>query len=167
MGFKLIDTLSQEFNPFQKIGQEWFLITSGNPDNFNMMTASWGSVGELWGKHTFTAYIRNTRKTFELMESNDLFTISFFGSGCRDELAFCGSHSGRDCDKAAETGLKPVSIDGTVSFEQAKAIYVCRKLYSQFFNDENFIDKSLLKFYEKDDYHKLYVGEIIKTYEAE
>ena len=35
-------------NPFQTVGRDWMLITAGPPDNFNMMTASWGTWGHLW-----------------------------------------------------------------------------------------------------------------------
>ena len=31
-------------NPFSKIGKEWMLITAGNEDKINTMTASWGSL---------------------------------------------------------------------------------------------------------------------------
>lgn len=37
-----------ELNPFHKIGKEWMLITAGNEDAANTMTASWGGVGVLW-----------------------------------------------------------------------------------------------------------------------
>ena len=39
-----------QFNPFTKIGKEWLLITAGDEEKHNTMTASWGGVGVLWGK---------------------------------------------------------------------------------------------------------------------
>ena len=40
-----------ELNPFTKISSEWMLITAGNQEKANAMTASWGGLGVLWGKN--------------------------------------------------------------------------------------------------------------------
>ena len=48
MSFKEIDSKELKFNPFTKISKDWMLITAGDKDKFNTMTASWGSLGELW-----------------------------------------------------------------------------------------------------------------------
>ena len=45
-------------NPFTLINKGWMLITAGTEQKHNTMTASWGSVGELWGKYVSTIYIR-------------------------------------------------------------------------------------------------------------
>ena len=45
-------------NVFELIGKEWGLVTAGTLDNFNMMTVSWGALGELWGKHVAIIFIR-------------------------------------------------------------------------------------------------------------
>ena len=39
-----IERLAKE-NLFETVGKEWMLITAGTPENFNMMTASWGGFG--------------------------------------------------------------------------------------------------------------------------
>lgn len=167
MAFVKKDIFSESFNPFTLIGKEWFLLTSGDTADYNTMTASWGQLGFLWNKPVFTTVVRTSRKTFELMEKNDLFTISFFDEKYRSALNFCGSHSGRDCDKAKETGLVPVKLEGSTAFEQAKMVFVCRKVYEKDMCEEDFTDKSLLKFYEKDPFHKNFTGEIIACYKAE
>lgn len=159
------DIYDKNFNPFSLIGKEWFLLTSGSVDNYNTMTASWGQLGIIWNKPVFTAFVRTSRKTFEFMEKNELFSVSFFDEKYRNILNFCGSHSGRDCDKAKETGLVPIEIEGTTAFEQAKSVFVCRKLYVKDMEESDFVDKSLLKFYEKDPYHKVFIGEILSAYE--
>ena len=38
-----IKDLSENF--FEVIGKEWMLVTAGNKDHFNTMTASWGGIG--------------------------------------------------------------------------------------------------------------------------
>lgn len=164
MSFKKVDIYGESFNPFNLIGKEWFLLTSGTPDEYNTMTASWGQVGVLWNKPVFTTVVRTSRKTFELMEKNEYFTASFFGDECREALAFCGKYSGRDYDKAKETGLIPVEIENNISFEQARIVFVCRKIYQKDMEEGDFLDKSLLSFYENDPYHKTFIGEIVGVY---
>lgn len=164
MNFEKTEINELEFNPFRLIGKDWFLLTSGNLSEYNTMTASWGQLGFVWNAPVFTTVVRPNRKTFELIKKNEYFTVSFFDEKYRSALNFCGSHSGRDCDKAKETGLTPAEFDGCTAFEEAKLIFVCRKLYNQDMQSENFIDKSLLKFYEKDPLHKAFTGEIVSVY---
>ena len=87
------------------------LLTGGNMESFNTMTASWGQLGVLWNKNVLTCYIRPNRYTYEFVENGEFFTVSFLGEEYRKALAFCGSHSGRDCNKITETGLTPVELD--------------------------------------------------------
>ena len=48
MSFKEVSVSDLSFNPFTKIGKEWMLITSGDENKWNTMTASWGFVGVIW-----------------------------------------------------------------------------------------------------------------------
>ena len=75
---KEISVNDLSFNPWNKIGKEWFLLTSGDENGYNTMTASWGFMGIMWRKNTFTTVVRPTRYTYEFIEKNDLFTVSFF-----------------------------------------------------------------------------------------
>ena len=78
MNFVKKDIYKEEkMNPFNLIGKKWFLITSGDESGYNTMTASWGQMGILWNKPVITAFVRPNRKTFEFMENNEYFTISF------------------------------------------------------------------------------------------
>ena len=67
-----------DFNPYKKIGKEWFLVTAGDESGWNTMTASWGFAGVMWGKNTFTTVIRPQRYTKEFIDKAEYFTISFF-----------------------------------------------------------------------------------------
>ena len=69
--FTEIDVKNPELNPFTKIGKEWMLITAGNEDNFNTMTASWGGLGVLWNKNVAFTFIRPSRYTHEFTEKED------------------------------------------------------------------------------------------------
>lgn len=153
-------------NPFTTIGKEWFLLTAGTQEAYNTMTCSWGAMGEIWGNPSVTAYIRTSRHTFGFMEEGDRFTISVFPEEYRKALAFCGSHSGRDCDKAQETGLTPVELDGVVAFAEAKLVFVCEKVYAQMMDESCFTVPELKdQFYGTDPMHKMYIGRIVKVYE--
>lgn len=167
--FRKIDITELNFNPFTKIGKEWTLITGGNMENFNTMTASWGQLGVIWNKNVFTCYIRPNRYTYGFIEQGECFTASFFGEEYRNALSFCGSHSGRDCDKMAETGLVPVEIDGCVGFEQADMVLVCRKLYSYDLQEKGFLTDDSIpeKFFGTDPYHRAYISEIVGVYVKE
>lgn len=162
--FKEISTSELNKNAFDMIDKEWFLLTAGNEEKFNTMTCSWGTVGELWSKRVAISFVRKTRYTFEFTENNEYFTMSFFGKECREALGICGSKSGRDIDKVKETGLTPVFDEAAPYFKEAETVFVCRKLYSDFIKPEQFCDETLDgKIYGLKDYHKFYVGEILKV----
>ncbi len=162
--FKKITAEELTANPFKLIGKDWMLITAGDKEKFNTMTASWGGVGIMWGKPVATAYIRPQRYTFEFIENGDYYTQSFFDEEYRDALKFCGSKSGRDYDKVKETGLTPVVDDetGAVYFKEAKVVFICKKMYAQFLNEESALTEEVTKWYNGD-YHKMYMSEIVSV----
>lgn len=153
------------FNTFSQIGEKWMLITAGNKEKFNTMTASWGMMGILWNKDVATAFVRPRRYTFEFLEKNDYYTLSFFESKYKKQLSYCGRNSGRNVDKIKETGLTPIFDEQAPYFKEASTVFICKKIYGQFISSEGFIDVDLDKNYENKDYHKMYVGEIIKCLE--
>lgn len=167
MSLKEIDIKTLEnLNPFSKIADDWFLVTAGDENGYNTMTASWGSLGTMWGKSAAVTVIRPQRYTKEFIDNNKYFTISFLKEGNKDILSLCGSKSGRDFDKAKETGLEPVFVDKTTTFEQAELVLICRKVFAQDINPDSFLDKTIIdKWYPEKDFHTAYVGEIVKAYQ--
>ena len=165
MSFCEIPVTQLQMNPMTLIGNEWMLITAGNEEQgYNTMTASWGHLGCLWAKPTSVAYVRPQRYTKEFMDRENVYTLSFFPEGYREKLSYLGSHSGRDGDKVAETGLTPVFDSGTTYFSEAKLVLVCRKLYRAPILEEGFLDKAVIdRYYPQRDYHDMYVGEIVKA----
>lgn len=155
----------QQFNPFEKIGKTWMLITAGDGERSNTMTASWGGVGIMWGKPVVTVYIRPQRYTKEFVDDKEYFTVSFLPEEYRKALNVCGSVSGREVDdKWNEAGLHPFETDGTTAVEEAEEIYICRKLYAQQMTPECFIDGECDgKWYPEKDYHMMYIAEIVKV----
>ena len=151
-------------NPFKLIGDDWALVTGGSKENFNTMTISWGGVGIMWGKPCAFTFIRPQRYTFSFMEQGDYYTMSFFDEKYRDALKFCGPKSGRDFDKVKETGLTPAfDENGAVYFEEAKLVLVCKKMYAQPLGEEFITDSDSVKKWYNNDYHKMYVSEIVKV----
>ncbi|MEA2063846.1 MAG: flavin reductase family protein [Gemmatimonadota bacterium] len=50
--------------------------------------------------------VGNTRYSYELLSQSDEFVLAFPGRNMAKEALFCGTHSGRQVDKIAETGLE-------------------------------------------------------------
>ena len=140
-----VNQLSDNF--FETISKEWMLVTAGNKDAFNTMTANWGGIG--------------------FMEKNDYFTLSFLGEENKSIHKICGSKSGREGDKIKETGLKPMITDkGNVLFEQGRLSLECRKLYTDVLRKENFLDPSVYEqwYTTHGGLHHVYVAEITSAW---
>lgn len=162
-----IETLNDNF--IEAIGKEWMLISAGNKDCFNVMTASWGCIGWLWNKPVAVIFVRPERFTHEFIENNDIVTLSFLGkeANMRSIYNFCGSKSGRDYDKVEATGLVPVETEcGSVTFAQARLTLECEKLYKDNFKPECFVSQEINKWYggSNGGYHDVYIMEIKNVY---
>jgi len=151
---------------FTLVGKDYFLLTAGTKDSFNTMTAGWGGLGVLWNRNVCFVYVRPTRHTYQYLEKNPTFTLSFFSGQYRETLNFCGTHSGRDTDKVKETGLTPAFTEsGSVYFSEARLVIECAKIYSQDLDPSAFLDQKIEKNYPGKDYHRLYIGEIVTCME--
>ncbi|MDF2927317.1 MAG: flavin reductase [Paenibacillaceae bacterium] len=159
--FRLLTPAELTDNVFKLISEDCMLITAGSLEHYNTMTASWGGLGVLWHKPIAFCVVRPTRYTYEFMESAEGFTLTFFTEEYKDVLEICGSVSGRDTDKAAAAHITPVEpTPGRVSFQEARLVLECRKLYYQDLDPAHFLDESIGGMYKKGDYHRMYVGEI-------
>ena len=156
-------------NVIQLIGKEWMLVSAGDKEKFNMMTASWGGLGFMWKKPVAFVVIRPQRHTFRFIEAGDELTLSFFSHEYHKALTVCGTTSGRDTDKVAASGLTPyVTENGNVSFTEARLVLECRKLYAEPLNPEAFLDKSIVpEWYAAGDFHKMYIVEILNVWVKE
>ena len=74
-----------------------------------------------------------------------------------------GTKSGRDIDKMVVDGLSAVEELGSVYFNEALQVLICKKWYYQDLIPGQFLDKGIEKHYNGQDYHRMYVGEIVKT----
>lgn len=151
-----------EWNPFQKIGKEWCAITAEADGKTNAMTASWGSVGVLWGKNVAFIFIRDSRYTKELIDKSDSFSVTFFDSTYKSTLNFLGKVSGRNEDKLAEARLHVAHHMGIPFIDEGNFVVTCKKLSATRITEDSFIAGDLKeKWYADGDMHTMYVGEIM------
>jgi flavin reductase (DIM6/NTAB) family NADH-FMN oxidoreductase RutF len=161
-GFKLIHPGSIKSNVFHLLSEEWMLITAGDMSSFNSMTASWGAMGYLWNKNVCFCFIRPDRYTFQFIEKSKYFTLSFFEPSFKEELEFIGSTSGRETDKIKKTKLTPVKSQlGSVYFDEAKMVLECKKIYYDDMDPAKFLSPDIIDNYDKKDFHRMYIGEIV------
>ena len=164
--FKQIGPEEISENVFHLIGKEWMLITAGTAERYNMMTASWGTAGVLWKKPVIFIFIRPQRYTFEFIEPQAHFSVSFFNEEHKGILNLCGTTSGRDLDKMDIDGLTAIEMPtGALGFEEAKLVLECRKIYYDDIKPEFFQVFDIEKVYPKADYHRFYIGEIVQAWE--
>lgn len=163
--FVKIDPKDMDGNVFQRIGEQWMLITAGNKDACNTMTASWGGLGVLWGLPVATAYIRPQRYTKGFVDREKYFSLSFYGEEYRKELALCGRESGRDIDKVKECNFTTeYGLGDTPYFAQAELVLICEKLYADELKPENFIvQEHNERCYPEKDWHTFYIGRIVEV----
>ncbi|MEG1244309.1 MAG: flavin reductase, partial [Oscillospiraceae bacterium] len=110
-------------------------------------------------------FIRPQRYTFDIIENSEYFTVNFLSGKYKDALNICGAASGRDCDKFERVSLSPHYVDGTTAVEQATLAIVCKKIATTDMKPEDFLDKSIEGFYPGKDYHRVFVGEIVRVLE--
>lgn len=152
-----------EGNVFNKIGKQWMLISAEHDDRVNAMTASWGGMGVLWNKPVAFIFVRPQRFTKPLLDASSHFALSFYDEDQREMLAYMGKASGRNEDKIAQAQLHVIK-DHAPYFDEAKEVFICRKLFTQELDPEGFQDTMIDPMnYPKKDYHFLYVGEIEKV----
>lgn len=163
--FRKIDPSEMDGNVFQRIGQQWMLITAGSKTACNTMTASWGGLGVLWYQPVATAYVRPQRYTKEFMDAEKYFSLSFCGEEYRKALSLCGTKSGREIDKVKECGFTvEYGMGDTPYFAEAELVLICEKLYCDELKKENLLDGAIAeKCYEHNDWHTFYIGKIVEV----
>ncbi len=151
--------------PYDFWENEWLLLTSGDfqTGDFNAMTIAWGSLGCMWSRPFAQVVVRPTRHTFQYMEQYNTFTLCAFAPQQRPALKLLGSRSGRDGDKITASGLTPIAASHIAAPTFAEAILTleCKKLYWHDFEPNHFLDPDLEKNYPRQDYHRVYYGEIL------
>lgn len=132
----------------------------------NTMTIGWATVGIVWSRPIMMVAVRDSRFTFGIIEKAEDFTVTIPKDAMKEELAFCGTKSGRTYDKFKECGLKAGAAQKIHSpIIQVPGIHFeCKIVYKSPMNPE-FLNADRKKLYPKNDYHTLYFGEILMCYE--
>lgn len=153
-------------NVIQLIGKEWMLITAGTKNSYNTMTASWGGIGYIWERPSTFIFIRDTRYTYQFLQREESFTLSFFDEKYRNALRICGTRSGRDTNKIEEAGLSPLETpSGLMSFGEARMIIECKKMFVQELDYANLTEPYKTKVMEESyknesSKHQMFISEI-------
>ncbi len=150
-----------ECNPFEKIGKEWMLVTAGNEEKANTMTASWGGLGVMWGKNVAYVVIRQSRYTKEFIDKEGTFSLSFLGENHRNMMKYLGSVSGRTEDKMREANVELDYEKGIPYVDQGNLVLICKVMSATKLQPSDFRQEGLEKqWYSDKDYHTLYIAEI-------
>ena len=155
-------------NPIKLFGDDWAIVAAGTPDDFNELTVSWGALGDAWWDNMPIAiiFVSATRYTQNYLEKHETFSINFFPREFRKALAYIGSHSGRNEDKVAATGLEVDFTErDTPIFTQSRLILECKKIYAHSLERDKF-SESLIGNYAQKKFqgvvpHTVYFGEIL------
>ena len=145
-------------NFIELIGKEWMLVSAGDKEKFNMMTASWGGVGVLWNRPVVFAFIRPERYTREFIDARNEFTITFLGPEHRKAHSICGSKSGRELFTEA----------GNPVFEEARLTLECKVVYKSEIEEAKFLDPTVFpRWYDEKNgnAHIVYIAEILNAWE--
>ena len=146
------------------------LLTTGNGHTLNTMTIGWGSIGIEWGKPVFTAYVRDSRYTRELLDQNGEFTVNIpLGKADKTAISLCGTKSGREVDKIRELGLTPeepevISVPGIREFPLTLE---CRVIFRNIQDESRLPENIHSRYYSAinaKDYPIAYYGEILNAY---
>jgi len=135
--------------------------TEGNP-----ITIGWGSVGIIWGKPIFTVLVRPSRYSFGLLRRLGDFCVNVPAendAAMKSAVAWCGSHSGRDGDKASDCGITKeagIVID-VPHIRECPVHFECRSVHANHVLDAEIDDGIRNRFYPKGDLHQIWWGEIL------
>ncbi|NMC14392.1 MAG: flavin reductase family protein [Chloroflexi bacterium] len=162
---KHINYMDVAKNIMEQLDQGAFLTVKAG-DQLNTMTIGWATMGIIWSKPIVMVAVRNSRYTFGIMEKAADFTISFQKNDMDKELTFCGTQSGRNVDKFKECRLEPVPAQKTISpiIRIPGIHFECKIVYKTAMNPA-FLDEAYKRQYPQSDFHTLYFGELLASYE--
>ena len=133
----------------------------------NTMIIGWGGINVIWGRPIFIVLVRDSRATYDLIESSNEFTVSVpLNDNLKREIGICGTKSLRDMDKFKECNFTPVKgrkID-TPIIAEVGLHYECKVIYKQTLNQDVVPQIVKSRYYNKTANHTVYYGEIVDQY---
>ena len=149
------------------------LLTTKAGDTVNTMTIGWGTIGIEWGRPIFTAFVRESRYTRELLDQTGEFTINIPMDQIDPQvLVYCGRNSGRDGDKIQKMGftLEKSNHIQAPGIQQLPLTIECKVLYRQMQDLKGLPQDILERYYPaftqdgQPDRHIAYSAEILDAY---
>ncbi len=147
--------------------QKGVFLSVSNEKLDNTMTIGWGSIGFYWGKPMFMVVVRYSRYTYTMLEKSQEFSVSIpIDEDLKEAIGKCGSLSGRDTNKWDEAKITPLNANlvNTKLVGECSLHYECKVVARMPFEKEMLSTEIVNKWYNNDDYHVLYYGEILGTY---
>ena len=115
----------------------------------------------------FVAYVRESRYTKTLLDETGEFTVNIPLDSCDPKiLGYCGSRSGRDCDKTKDLQLtleepRKIQVPG---IKELPLTLECKVIYRQL-EDMRLLPSDIQdRFYSEGDPHIAYYGQILDAY---
>lgn len=169
--FKKITPEEINDNVFTLVGEVFPVVTVGNKEKYNSMTASGGGFVMLFRKPATMLIMPQNRYTLELIEKEERYTLSYFPDDYKKQVMFLGNKSGRDSNKMQEVELTGIELPSrNMSFEEARLIIECKLIqitmpaFPNDFYSEEAVDY-LSKPYEDQGEHRKYIfGEITNVW---
>ncbi|MFP4054178.1 MAG: flavin reductase family protein, partial [Phycisphaerae bacterium] len=129
------------------------------------MTIGWATLGSVWGVPSWMVFVRPSRYTFNCIEHSGCFTVNVPTDEWALACAVCGSQSGRDVDKFEETGLTPGRSGSVLApvVEECPVVYECQVIHSSDVLPNKLTDEILSGSYRDGDFHRVYVGKILRA----
>ncbi|MCX7750173.1 MAG: flavin reductase family protein [Candidatus Bipolaricaulota bacterium] len=145
-----------------------FLVAADASGKPNAMTIGWFQLGTVWSRPVAHVLVRPSRYTHGLLRETGEFVVAVPFGTMAEELAFCGSQSGRDLDKFRELGLRtapgtavrvPLLLDCSVAYE-------CRVVARAELRPEGILDDGIqARYYARGDLHTLFLGEVLAAWD--
>lgn len=161
------DYFAQTINRMREDGL--LLVTSGADAKANVMTIGWGTIGSIWARPVFIVLVRPSRYTYERLEQVGDFTVNVPPRELAEAVGYCGAVSGRDHDKFQKAHLTPVPSRQVRPpiIKECVVHYECRTLHRNDVVPGALAQAVREEAYARDDFHRLYFGEIVAAYADE
>lgn len=147
-------------------GSGAFLVVRDGGGKPNPMTIGWATLGVIWGEPILTVLVRPSRYTHGLIEENAHFSVNVPFQGMESALSLCGTRSGRDCDKLAESGLRmePGRTQGVSILPDCDLFFECETVHKTQVVEKTLDPKVLRSYYGAGDFHTIYNGRVLHSY---
>jgi flavin reductase (DIM6/NTAB) family NADH-FMN oxidoreductase RutF len=140
------------------------LASTRDDGQSNVMTIGWATVGVIWGLPMMVVLVRPSRYTYGFIEKSGLFTVNVPTPEMSKYVALCGTQSGRDVDKLAETPTSMGARIDCVTLDACPLVYECQVVHRNDVQPNVLLPSIDRKAYAQGDYHRLYYGQIVGVF---